>query len=124
MSAEKNMNREILSIGVPSFFETLFNTFATIIDSKMVAAMGVSAISSVAVTNQPRLFAYSVFFALNTVTTSLIAKYHGKSDRDAANRVLDHGLKLVLILSLVLSTAAVCLAKPIMVLFSGQADTL
>ena len=124
MSTAKNMNREILGIGVPAFFETLFNTIATIIDSRMVAVMGVSAISSVAVTNQPRLFVYSVFFALNTVTTSLIAKYHGKGNRDAANRVLDHGLKLVLILSLVLSAAAVCLAEPIMLLFSGQADTL
>ena len=61
MSTAKNMNREILGIGVPAFFETLFNTIATIIDSRMVAVMGVSAISSVAVTNQPRLFVYSVF---------------------------------------------------------------
>ena len=70
---EKRLNREILKIGIPSFLETLFTTFASIIDSKMVSAMGVSAISAVSVTNQPRLFIFSLFFALNTVTTSLIA---------------------------------------------------
>ncbi len=124
MSTHQDMNREIRDIGIPSFFETLFNTFATIIDSKMVAAMGVSAISAVSVTNQPRLFVFSIFFALNTVTTSLIAKHQGKGDRAAANRVFDHVMKMVLILSLILSAFSVALAQPIMELFSGQADTL
>ena len=75
---EKSLNKEILTIGVPAFLESLFTTFASVIDSKMVSAMGVSAISAVSVTNQPRLFVFSIFFALNTVTTSLIARYHGK----------------------------------------------
>ncbi len=121
---EKGLNREILKIGIPSFLETLFTTFASIIDSKMVSAMGVSAISAVSVTNQPRLFVFSLFFALNTVTTSLIAKYHGKGDRETANRIFDHTLKMVTLLSIVLGILAVALARPIMVLFSGQPDTL
>ena len=79
---QKGIYKEILNLGIPSFLEALFNTFASIIDSKMVAVMGVSAISAVSVTNQPRLFAFSIFFALNTVTSSLIAKYYGKKDRD------------------------------------------
>ena len=121
---EKSLNKEILTIGVPSFLESLFTTFASIIDSKMVSAMGVSAISAVSVTNQPRLFVFSIFFALNTVTTSLIARYHGKNDREAANRVFDHAMKLVLLMSVVLGIMAVALARPVMLLFSGQPDTL
>ena len=121
---EKSLNKEILTIGVPAFLESLFTTFASVIDSKMVSAMGVSAISAVSVTNQPRLFVFSIFFALNTVTTSLIARYHGKNDREAANRVFDHAMKLVLLLSVALGILAVALARPVMVLFSGQPDTL
>ena len=45
-------------------------------------------------------------------------------DRETANRVFDHTLKMVILLSLVLSVLAVVLARPIMVLFSGQPDTL
>ena len=117
---EKSLNKEILTIGVPAFLESLFTTFASMIDSKMVSAMGVSAISAVSVTNQPRLFVFSLFFALNTVTTSLIARYHGKNDREAANRVFDHAMKLVLLMSVVLGILAVALARPVMFLFSGQ----
>ena len=120
----KSLYKEIMKIGVPSFLETLFTTFAAIIDSKMVSAMGVTAISAVSVTNQPRLFIYSIFFAMNTVTTSLVAKYHGRDDQETANQIFDHTIKLVLLLGLALSALAVGLARPIMILFSGQADTL
>ncbi len=125
MSTDKpNLSKEILNIGIPSFLETLFTTFASIIDSKMVSALGVTAISAVSVTNQPRLFIFSIFFALNTVTSSLVARYVGKNDRDAANRVLDHILKLVAILSLIASVFSVLLARPIMIAFANQKDTL
>lgn len=121
---QKKLTRDILNIGIPSFLETLFTTFASIIDSKMVSTLGVTAISAVSVTNQPRLFIFSVFFALNTVTSSLVAKYVGKQDRDAANRVLDHVLKLVAILSLIASVFSVVFARPIMIAFANQKDTL
>ena len=121
---KKSLTKEILKIGVPSFLETLFTTFVSVIDSKMVSALGVTAISAVSVTNQPRLFVYSIFFAMNTVTTSLVAKYHGKGDQETANRVFDHTIKIIVVLSIVLGLLAAALARPIMILFSGQADTL
>ena len=120
----RKLLKEILTIGVPSFFETLFTTFSNIIDSKMVSAMGLTAISAVSVTNPPRLFIISVFIALNTVLTSLIAKCVGEEDRDKANRFFDSVLKIVLLLSIVLSIASVALARPIMLAFSHQMDTL
>ena len=120
----QNLNKEILNIGVPAFLETLFTTFAAMIDSKMVAVMGVSAISAVSVTNQPRLFIFSIFFAMQTVTTSLVAKYYGRNDPEEANKVFDHVLKLTVLLSLGLGLLSVLLAEPVMQLFSGQKDTL
>ena len=124
ISGDRNQKREILKIGIPSFLETLFTTFTAVIDSKMVSAMGVAAISAVSVTNQPRLFVYTIFLAINTVTTSLVAKYHGGGDRDGANRIFDHAMKIILILCVLLSALTVLLARPIMLLFSGQPDTL
>ena len=120
----KKITKDIFEIGIPSFLETLFTTFAGIIDSKMVSEMGVTAISAVSVTNQPRLFIFSIFFALNTVTSSLTARYLGKKDRDMANRILDTVLKLVIILSIVASIFSVALARPIMIAFANQKDTM
>jgi len=120
----KKLLKDILVIGVPSFFETLFTTFASIIDSKMVSAMGVTAISAVSVTNPPRLFIFSIFFAMNTVLTSLVAKSVGEDDQEKANRYFDSVLKIVLLLSIFLGAISVALARPIMIAFAHQADTL
>ena len=109
----RSLNKEILNIGVPAFLETLFTTFAAMIDSKMVAVMGVPAISAVSVTNQPRLFIFSVFFALQTVTTSLVAKYYGKNDPEEASKVFDHALKLVILLSLGLGLTSAITTKKV-----------
>lgn len=116
--------KDILNIGVPSFLEALFTTFANIIDSKMVSAMGITAISAVSVTNPPRLFVLSVFIALNTVTTSLIAKCIGENDRDKANSYFDSLLKIVAVLSVILGAICVVLARPIMFAFSHQMDII
>lgn len=118
------LKKEILRIGIPAFLETLFTTIAGIIDSTMVSALGVTAISAIGVTNQPRLFFFSVFIAINTVLSSLIAKYNGKKDRDMANRLFDSALKIVILLSILLSLLAVVFARPIMIAFSHQPDTL
>ena len=119
-----SITREIINIGVPAMFETLVSTLTGIIDSKMVSALGVTAISSVVVTNQPRLFLFTPFFAINTVTASLTARNVGKGDRDAANRILDAVMKLVVVLSFIMSLFAVLFARPVMIIFSNQKDTL
>ena len=121
---DKKIIKDILDIGIPSFFETLFTAIANMIDSKMVSAMGVTAISAVSVTNPPRLFILSVFIALNTVITSLVAKCVGEDDQDTANRYFDSVLKIVIVLSIGMSILSVALARPIMFAFSHQMDTL
>ena len=120
----KKVVKDILVIGVPSFLETLFTTLANIIDSKMVSAMGVTAISAVSVTSPPKLFVFSVFFAMNTVMTSLVAKSVGAEDQDRANQVFDSVIKITIGLSVILSVVSVALARPIMFAFSHQMDTL
>lgn len=121
---DRKISKEILGIGIPSFFEALFIAIANMIDSKMVSAMGVTAIAAVSVTSPPRLFILSVFIALNTVITSLVARCVGEEDQDSANRYFDSVLKIVIVLSIILSALSVALARPIMFAFSHQMDTL
>ena len=121
---DRTAYREIISIGVPSFLETLLTTFVSIIDSRMVSVLGLGAISAVSVTNQPRLFLLTVFFAINTVTASLCAKYRGSRDRDAANAVFSIVLRTVLALSVLLSALSFIFARPVMTAFAGRIEIL
>lgn len=113
-----------MAIGIPSMLESLVTTFTAIIDSKMVSSFGITAIAAVSVTNQPRLLALSIFFAINTVTSSLVAKYLGENNRDAANEIFVAVIKVVIVLSILISVMLVIFAKPILIAFANQPDTL
>ena len=81
---KKNAYKEIFVIGVPSVLQVLVTTFSSIIDSKMVSALGIKAIAAISVTNHPRLLALSLFFAISTVTSSLVARYLGEKKQEKA----------------------------------------
>ena len=116
--------KEIITIAMPAVFETLFTTFTSIIDTKMVSSMGTKAISAIAVTDQPRLFIMSTFLAINTVISALVAYKHGSNDRKGANSIYVTALILVGMGSIILGVVAALAARPIMLLCSGQADTM
>src|SRR5574344_2528520 len=75
------IKKEVWGIGGPAIIESLFTTFASIIDTKMVSALGVTAISAVSVTNQPKLFVFCLFFAINVAVSALVARCMGQKDR-------------------------------------------
>ena len=118
------IKKEVWQIGVPAIIESLFTTFASIIDTKMVSALGVTAISAVSVTNQPKLFIFSLFFAANVTLSAMVARCLGQNNRKRANEYLASAIILAIISCLVISAVCVVAARPIMVLCSGQKDTM
>ena len=116
--------KRIFAIAIPAIFEALVLTFVTMIDQKMVSALGTAAISAVSVTNQPRLFLLCFFTSLQIVLSSLVAVDLGKEDRDHANRLFLTSVLVTLLAALVLGIGAALAADPIMELCSGQRDTM
>lgn len=118
------IKKEVWRIGIPAIIESLFTTMTSIIDIKMVSALGIGAISAVSVTNQPRLFVFSLFFAMNTSVSALIARCVGRKDQKRANELLVLALAITLVSCLLISCFCVAAAAPIMEVCSGQKDTM
>ena len=121
---KRNIYKEITVIALPAILESLIVTFTSIIDSKMVSALGVKTISAVSVTIQPRLLILSIFLAMNIVVSSLVAKYYGKNNQDAANEILKIVLKVVVVLSIIFSIIPIIIARPMLLAFANQPDTI
>lgn len=117
-------NKEVLTMAFPTMLEMLFTTMTSIIDSKMVSILGTKAISAIAVTNQPRLFIFSIFFAINTVISTLVATYLGKKDRVKANSFFITSIKLIVVGSIVFGLLSILFARTILEICSGQKDTM
>ena len=119
-----DIDKSIIKISIPAFLEQLSIAFAGIIDSQMVSALGITAISAVSVTNQPKLFLMCAFLAIDTVISAIIAKNVGRDDRDNANRVFLFGMLVVIVGTIILSIICVLLARPIMIVCCNQPDIL
>ncbi len=118
------LRKEIWVIAVPAVVESLFNTFSSMIDSRMISRVGTKAIAAISVTNQPRLFVYCIFFAMNTALSALVARSVGAKDQRRANGLLVTAMWLTVAASLALGALCSALAWPIMQVCSGQADTM
>lgn len=116
--------KEIMVIGIPSILESLVVAFTSIVDSKMVSVLGVKTISAVAITVQPRLLIISLFLALDIVISSLVAKYFGEKNQDSANELLKKVLITVSVLSILFSILPIIFARPILIAFANQPDTI
>lgn len=121
---EKNTRKEIIKIAFPVAGVSLFNTFMHAIDAKMVAALGISKIAAVSLTNTPRLLIFSLFLSFNTATNILLARAIGDKDRNGACGIVRNGLTAVLVFSVLIGALAAALSRPVMSVFANQADTI
>ena len=93
--------KKILNIALPAMAENLLQMLMGIVDSYLVAQVGIVAISGVSVANNIITIYQAIFIALGASSASVIARSLGKGDVKATNR--DIWMLLLLLLLLVSS---------------------
>lgn len=116
--------KEIAAIAVPAVLESLVTVVIASIDTKMISVLGGTAISAVSLTTQPKLFIFSIFFALGTAVSVFVAQAYGRRDREEANGYFHSVLKIALLLSVLLGILLWLGAEPFMRLCSMQEETI
>lgn len=116
--------KDVLSIALPSVAEMVLMSFIGMFDTMMVSVLGLPAVSAVGLCGQPRMILLSLFFALNTGVTAIVARRKGEGRQADANRTLRNGLLIGLIVSAVVMAMAFVLSRPLLNLAGAQADTI
>ena len=120
----REYRKEIIKIAWPAILESLVNVIVTSIDTRMISPLGKSAVSAVSLTSQPKLFFFSIFFALGTAGSIFVSQALGKRDAERANRYFHAVLRTGFFLSVVMGVLFYFLADPIMRLCSRQTETI
>lgn len=115
-------NSDVIKYALPAAFDELCSALTIIIDSKMVAPLGVTCIAAVSVSSNPKMFALALFSAVNTVLSSAVAFYLGRGDRDKANGLFVTAGLYTLVLSAIVGIISLAFAGPVIDFCSGQAD--
>ena len=117
------MLKNALQMAWPSILESFLVALVGFIDTVMVSSLGSYAIAAVGLTTQPKFICLAIFISLNVAVSSLVARRRGENDRDSANSILVQALLITGMLTVVISTAAIAFADPILRLAGTQADT-
>ena len=126
MSTTESTNnlKETFRIAWPSVTESVLIVLAGMVDTYMVSTLGKASVAGVGVTNQPKYFAYTMFYALNTAIASMVARRLGQQRRKDANGMFLTALVFVTVVSIVMGLLCVIFARPILLLFGANPQTL
>lgn len=105
----------------PSTVEALLGGLTSFVDTLMVSAIGISSVTAVGITTQPRMIILMLFMALNTGVTALIARRKGENDAKKANQILMQALLICFILAIIMTVVGMLTAKPLL-RFAGAGD--
>ena len=124
LKSDPSIRQETFRIAWPSVTESVLVALAGMVDTYMVSRLGKASVSAIGVTNQPKYFIFTVFFAVNVAISSLIARRVGEKRRKDANGLFVTGFIFVLVLAVVLSLVCVAVAEPFMRFAGANAETI
>jgi putative MATE family efflux protein len=102
----------------------VFMSLIGAIDTVMVGDLGFAAIAAVGLAGQPRMLTLTLFFALNTGLTAVVARRKGQGRQGDANLALRNALMLVLVLTVAVMLFSLSLSDQLLRLAGAQEDTI
>lgn len=121
---EPSLGRQVFRIAWPATLESLLVGIVDLVDMAMVSSMGLTAVSAVGVTSQPKRILLMFTLALNVGATAFVSRRIGQKDRAAANHCMHQFLWVSILMALSLYTLGFLFARPFMILAGANEETL
>jgi Na+-driven multidrug efflux pump len=111
------------TLALPMVLQNLISSAVNSADVLMLGYVGESALSAVSLANQLLFWLYGLFFGISSAIGMLVSQYWGKGDRRSIQAVMGIALKITLVVTSMVSAAAIFLPEPILRIFSEAADS-
>ncbi len=118
------LRKEVLKLALPATGEQLLSMTVSIVDTMLVGHLGAAALASVSLATQWTFMAVTLFAAVSTGATALVARSVGAGDWDTANRTVRQSLLVGLAIGLVSTALALLFAEPAVALMGAEPEAL
>lgn len=123
MLLDSRYYKRALDIAWPAVFESFFIALAGIIDTFMIAGLGPSAVAAIGLTTQPKFLAMTIFFAITSAISALVARRQGEGDRKKANQTLVTATLISLIFVVINTIVMIAFTDPILKFAGSTVET-
>ncbi len=114
--------KQIFAIILPIFVDSTFIVLMALMNTAMVSSSGVAAVSAVSMVDSINIFIVSLFMAVATGGTVIVAQYKGSGNVQMLPKVASQSISAIALLSVVLSAVLIMLHQPILNGLFGKAD--
>ncbi len=112
--------KQVFGITLPIFVDTSFIVLMSILNTAMISSSGVAAISAVSTVDSLNIFMISVFIAIATGGTVIVAQYKGSGNRVMVCRAAAQAISAVVSVALLISVLIILFhAQTLNLLFGG-----
>jgi len=114
--------KQIFGITLPIFVDTAFIVLMSILNTAMISSSGVAAISAVSTVDTLNFFMISVFIAVATGGTVIVAQYKGSGNPGMVRRAAAQAIAAVTGFALLISVLVISFHAPMLSLLFGNAE--
>src|SRR5690606_34824703 len=99
--------KQIFGIILPIFVDNFFIVFMSLLNTAMISSSGAAAVSAVSMVDSLNIFLVSVFIALATGGTVIVAQYKGSGNREMVARSVSQAIILTGVISVLISAIVI-----------------
>lgn len=122
LSGESINYHKVFDIFLPVLIDQAFVFGLSILNTAMISSSGVAAVSAVSMVDSLNIFLVSVFVALSTGGTVVVAQYKGKGNSKMVSNAAAGNITTVFLFAFVISIVAVIFHGPTLALLFGGAN--
>ncbi|MCQ8264607.1 MATE family efflux transporter [Streptococcus suis] len=116
----KETYKDLLKIALPAMAENMLQMIMGMVDSYLVAFLGLVALSGVSVASNIMAIYQAIFIALAAAVASLLAHAVGQGDQKGISRAAGEALKLTILLSLILGLLSIVFGQSLLSLLGTE----
>ncbi|HSJ58967.1 MAG TPA: MATE family efflux transporter [Anaerolineae bacterium] len=118
------VRRDVLRLALPAMGEQMLSMMVGIVDTFLVGHLGAASLAAVGLANQWIFMATTLFGAIATGSTALIARYIGAREPEQANRVLRQSVLVAMLIGTIATLLGTLLARPAVLLLGAPDDVI
>lgn len=116
----KETYKDLLKIALPAMAENMLQMIMGMVDSYLVAFLGLVALSGVSVASNIMAIYQAIFIALAAAVASLLAHAVGQGGQEGISRAAGEALKLTILLSLILGLLSIVFGQSLLGLLGTE----
>lgn len=120
----KSLPWQVFQVSWPAALEAMLVGVVDLVDMAMVSSLGLTAVSAVGLTNQPKRILLMFTLALNVGAAAFISRCIGQGNQKKARHCMHQYLWVSFLMALMLYTLGFLLAKPFVLLAGANEETV